>query len=78
MKVLCVSNTYVGLSITIGKWYEIYRGELKLSNLDILLDQYKNGSVIVKDDKGRWTRLSNIYFKTIEDIREEKLKEIGI
>ena len=42
MKVLCVSNTYVGLSITIGKWYEVTIDEDKSTDSDC---------VIVKDDK---------------------------
>lgn len=69
MKVLCVSNTYVGLSITIGKWY------------DVIIDEDKSTSsecFIVKDDKERWAALNQTYFKTIEDIREEKIKELGI
>lgn len=65
MKVLCVSNKYVGLSITIGKWYDVRRDT-------------SSGCFIVKDDKERWSALSQTYFKTIEDIREEKLKELGI
>ena len=65
MKVLCVSNKYVGLSITIGKWYDVRRDT-------------SGGCFIVKDDKKRWSALSQTYFKTIEDIREEKLKELGI
>ena len=69
MKVLCVSNKYVGLSITIGKWYDVRRDEDKSTS---------SACFIVKDDKERWSALSQTYFKTIEDIREEKLKELGI
>ena len=65
MKLLCVSNTYVGLSITIGKWYD---GFIDTSG----------GCFIVKDDKEIWSVLNQTYFKTIEDIREEKLNELGI
>jgi len=65
MKVLCVSNTYVGLSITIGKWYEVRKDT-------------SGECFIVKDDKERWAVLNQTYFKTIEDIRDEKLNELGI
>ena len=65
MKVLCVSNKYVGLSITIGKWYDVRRDT-------------SSECFIVKDDKERWSVLNQTYFKTIEDIREEKLNELGI
>ena len=69
MKVLCVSNTYIGLSITIGKWYEVKIDEDKSTSSECF---------IVKDDKERWAVLNQTYFKTIEDMREDKLKEIGI
>ena len=69
MKVLCVSNKYVGLSITIGKWYEVTIDEDKSTSSECF---------IVKDDNERWAVLNQTYFKTIEDLREEKLKEIGI
>jgi hypothetical protein len=72
MKVLCVSNTYVGLSITIGKWYEVRKDN------EFINSNASSECFIVKDDKERWAVLNQTYFKTIEDIREEKLKEIGI
>jgi hypothetical protein len=77
MKVLCVSNTYVGLSITIGKWYEVRNGYWKYDN-EFINSNASSECFIVKDDKERWTVLNQTYFKTIEDIRDEKLKEIGI
>jgi len=72
MKVLCVSNKYVGLSITIGKWYEVRKDN------EFINSNTSSECFIVKDDKERWAVLNQTYFKTIEDIREEKLKEIGI
>ena len=77
MKVLCVSNTYVGLSITIGKWYEVRNGYWKYDN-EFINSNASSECFIVKDDKERWAVLNQTYFKTIEDIREERLKEIGI
>jgi len=71
MKVLCVNNEYVGLSITVGKWYE-------LANKEIFTEQFKDNTYIIYDDKFRWIKLSQKYFKTQEEIREEKLNELGI
>jgi hypothetical protein len=71
MKVLCVNNEYVGLSITVGKWYE-------LANQKIFLEQFKDNTYIIYDDRFRWVKLSQKYFKTQEEIREEKINELGI
>lgn len=71
MKVLCVNNEYVGLSITVGKWYE-------LANQEIFTEQFKNNTYIIYDDRFRWVKLSQKYFKTQEEIREEKINELGI
>lgn len=72
MKVLCFTYDYVGpyssLSICdlvkIGEWYDVHEHE----------DRYTifNELGFVKCD------LSKAYFKTVDEIREEKLKEIGI
>ena len=53
MKVLCVSNTYVGLSITIGKWYEVRNGYWKYDN-EFINSNASSECFIVKDDKERW------------------------
>jgi hypothetical protein len=71
MKVLCVNNEYVGLSITVGKWYE-------LANQKIFTEQFKDNTYIIYDDRFRWVKLSQKYFKTQEEIREEKINELGI
>ena len=71
MKVLCVDNEYVGLSITVGKWYEI-------PDKNIFTEKFKHVSYIIYDDKGRWVKLSQKYFKNIQQIRDDKLKELGI
>jgi len=71
MKVLCVNNEYVGLSITVGKWYE-------LANQKIFLEQFKDNTYIIYDDRFHWVKLSQKYFKTQEEIREEKINELGI
>jgi hypothetical protein len=71
MKVLCVNNEYVGLSITVGKWYQ-------LAGSEIFLEQFKDNTYIIYDDNFRWVKLSQKYFKKQEEIREEKLNELGI
>lgn len=69
MKVLCIDNEYVTLSITVGKWYE-------LADPKIYSEQYRNNTIIVEDDKGRLTRLSRKYFKTVEELREERINKL--
>ena len=71
MKVLCVDNEYVGLCITVGKWY-------KLADPKVFTEQFKNETCIIYDDEGRWVKLSQKYFKNIQQIREDKLNELGI
>lgn len=71
MKVLCIDNKYVGLCITVGKWY-------KLADPKVFTEQFKNETCIIYDDKGRWVKLSQNYFKNIQQIRDDKLKELGI
>lgn len=71
MKVLCIDNDLVGLSITVGKWYE-------LANPKIFTEQFKDNTYIIYDDKNKWCKLSQKYFKNIQQIREDKLNELGI
>lgn len=69
-KALCVSNELVGLSLNIGEWY------------DVVETGYNDGCYIVYSIKNgirhRGSKLSKKYFKTIEEVRDEKLKELGI
>ena len=71
MKVLCVNNEYVRLCITVGKWYEV-------KELDGDWNRISAYNYHIKDDKERWSVLDRKYFRTIEEIREEKLKELGV
>lgn len=71
MKVICVDNKYVGLSITVGKWYE-------LANQEIFIEQFKDNTYIIYDDRCRWVKLNQKYFKTLEKLREDKLNELGL
>lgn len=71
MKVLCINNEYVRLCITVGKWYEVKEFDGDWNRINA----YK---FYIKDDKERWSVLDRKYFRTIEEIREEKLKELGV
>jgi GH43 family beta-xylosidase len=71
MKVLCVNNTNLSLSLTVGKWYEVFDGD------DAPIMVY-SGSYVVIADRGNYTRLSMRHFKTLEELRNEKLSELGI
>ena len=67
MKVICVSNRSVieNLGFMVGKWYDAY--ENGMSDL-----------ILVKGDNDTWSYMDREYFRTVEELREEKLKEIGI
>jgi hypothetical protein len=64
MRVLCVDNEYVGLSVTKGKWYE-------------LVDSIAHDDVYdVIGDRGTSVRIDSKKFRTVEQLREERLKEL--
>ena len=71
MKVICIKNEYVGVCITFGKWYE-------LEGYDGDWNRVGAYNFYIKDDKERWSVVDRKYFMTIEEFREEKLKELGI
>jgi hypothetical protein len=72
MKVICVKTDYVGCysslsadsMLTIGKWY----------NVNYVSSDYYNINV----DSGIIANLSKSYFKTIDQLRDDKLKELGL
>lgn len=70
MRVLCVTHDYSGkwscfsatLMLTIGKWYDVIEEHDAYYTLD-----WRNGYK---------ANLSKSYFKTVEEIREEKLNRL--
>jgi len=64
IKLLCVDNKHVGLCITVGNWYRVV-------NVD-------DTTYLVYDDKNQLVSLDKKYFKTLEELRELKLNELGI
>ena len=68
MKVICVNNQSIleRLSVTVGKWYDA--NDCGMSP-DLIL---------VKNDSDTWCYLDRKNFRTLEEIREDKLKEIGL
>jgi len=66
MKVICVNNQSIleRLSVTVGKWYDA--NDYGMSP-DLIL---------VKND--RWSYLDRKNFRTVEELREDKLKYLGI
>ncbi len=72
MKVVCVTTDYSGnwssssskLILTIGKWYDVVDG-----GDDFYTIIWNNGYQ---------ANLSKSYFKTIEEIRQDKLNELGV
>jgi len=71
MKVLCIDNKNVSLSITVGKWYEVS-------------EEWKGSMVFwyIINDSGRkspvFSRISKSKFLTVEQIREKKLNILDI
>ncbi len=72
MKVMCVTNEYEGnwssfssrLMLTVGKWYQV--------------DSIGTDYYTVKLNKGYKANLSKQYFKTVEEIRIDKLSVLGL
>ena len=77
MKVICVSSRSVIENLgarlcrfTVGKWYD--------SKDSLYQQRAAPGFIFVKGDEGIWSYLDRKYFRTVEELREDKLKEIGI
>ena len=68
MKVICVSNRSVieNLGFMVGKCYDA--NDYGMSP-DLIL---------VKGDNDTWSYMDREYFRTVEELREDKRKEIGI
>lgn len=74
MKVLCIDNQDVSLSITVGKWYQVVITSLdKHESSGLKLKSY---SIIT--DTGTRGRFSKRFFITVDEWREKKLEELGI
>jgi hypothetical protein len=62
---LCVDNYQVEDFLTKGKRYKVYSHDL-------------NPSIRVINDKGTHSSFSSERFQSLQDMREEKLKQLGI
>lgn len=67
MKVYCIDNHLVSLSVEVGKWYDVAKGD-KISDMTSYL--------IITGSK--FQRISKDKFLTIDQYREMKLKNLGI
>ena len=63
MKVICIDDEFTDRPITYGKIYDVEEDEV----------WYR-----VLDDSGRISSYYKWRFKSIEELRDDKLKEIGI
>jgi len=68
MKVLCIDNKDVSLSITVGNWYEV-------TFIDKISDET---SYWIINENHDYRRISKSKFLTVEQIREKKLNILGI
>jgi len=73
MKVYCIDNKDVSLSITVGEWYEVTPTPIWYS--DSVSDSH---SYLIINEFGQKRRISKSKFITIEQIREKKLNILGI
>jgi hypothetical protein len=72
VKVICLTKDYAGSwssfsahdMLTIGKWYDV---------LEEGTDYYR-----IKWNKGYEANLSKSYFKTVEQLRQDKINDLGI
>jgi hypothetical protein len=72
MKVMCVTTDYIGewssfsskLMLTVDKWYDV---------TNVGTDYYT-----IIWENGYQANLSKSYFKTVEQLREERLNNLGI
>lgn len=73
-KVLCVSDLHLKLLLTKGIWYKLAVGDITSSG------KYTHGPIencyCVLSDRDTWSYIDKSYFKTVDQIREDKLKEI--
>jgi hypothetical protein len=66
MKVLCIDNSEKEFTLTIGKYYDIIPGSTQ-SNI-----------YLIENDMGHKHHVLKDRFKTLEEVRDEKLNELGI
>lgn len=74
MKVLCIDNKDVSLSITVGKWYQVVISSLdKYESSELKLKTY-----YIITDRGTQGRFNKKFFITVDEWRETKLEELGV
>lgn len=75
-KVICINdrNTIGGKSLnyTKGKWYEV----LETGGLGVIYDS--NHQFYIRSDNGTYPAVERKNFMTLDEYRNQKLKEIGI
>lgn len=73
MKVYCIDDMYVSVSLEIGEWYKVISEDEHTYLIETSEDTYLSGF-----DKPYTKRLSKSKFLTVEQIREKKLNILGI
>lgn len=65
--------------LTINKWYTVNDEKTKgFNNYRNKYNKIIPGTIVVKADNGKWVFLEREEYKTEEEIREEKLLQLGI
>jgi len=75
MKVYCIDDEGVHLSVKYGKWYEVVKVLKSASDYDI---EHINLVYWIVNDYGQKRGIEKSKFLTVEEFREKKLKILGI
>jgi hypothetical protein len=65
MKLVCIKNLHAYHNITVGKLYEV-------------IGKYGNDRYIIRNNDGHRMCIKIEQFESLEDSRENKLKQLGI
>ena len=70
MKVVCIDDAYGKMPLTIGKTYHVYDDSLHVTD--------NKPVVCIKDDSGSLNAYYFDRFKLLEEVRNDKLNDLGI
>jgi len=66
-------------NLTINKWYTVNNEKTtSFNNYRIKYNKFIPGTIVVMADNGKWVFLEREEYKTKQEIREEKLLQLGI
>ena len=72
-RVVCVDNKDFQLSLSVGKWYEVFYVRKQTTYYRVNKHFYT-----IITDRGHKKEVCASYFMTLDELREKKLEELGI